>query len=414
MKTKKSQNLVAGRLTGALAEPPEADPGDRKRAGGYGGSRLGITADEETRPAQVAEVAPAKKVPAPRRPAPHPPAVAKPKRPQPERPAKAKTEAPRHTPAEAAAPSPKATVYLSPPRPLATGGLNRRIVLPVAASVGAVLILLIWLLWGSSGSETDRPPAAAAAADKRPAVGSGSTADAGRAAEAAVRVRNERAAPAARERSGAPDAAVSRSRPPQRPYPAHKPNGPASRPAPKGVPAGTSRKNVLSLLEWARLLAGRKDLRAKVRSGGTAADAPKAGRPGPGRPGAPGKQAAPSKAPGKTSKSGQPTQPWQYVPCPSGIKLSGIVRHPDGILANINGRFVRVGDTISGAKVVRITPLSVEMQREGKRFLVGFSKPEAPSRTEEPADDQAAGETTEQSKPAEKGEPDKKAESKAE
>jgi len=73
-----------------------------------------------------------------------------------------------------------------------------------------------------------------------------------------------------------------------------------------------------------------------------------------------------------------------------------------------------VGDTISGAKVVRITPLSVEMQREGKRFLVGFSKPEAPSRTEEPADDQAAGETTEQSKPAEKGEPDKKAESKAE
>jgi len=61
-----------------------------------------------------------------------------------------------------------------------------------------------------------------------------------------------------------------------------------------------------------------------------------------------------------------------YQPCPPGFSFTGAIHQPTGVFANINGRFVRVGDTVQGAKVVKIGRSSVEMELKGRRFVVGF------------------------------------------
>jgi len=65
-------------------------------------------------------------------------------------------------------------------------------------------------------------------------------------------------------------------------------------------------------------------------------------------------------------------RPIKYRPCPAGLKLSGIIRQPGYIKANINGKFVGVGQRIKGAKVIEIKEFSVEMELDGERFLLGF------------------------------------------
>jgi hypothetical protein len=64
---------------------------------------------------------------------------------------------------------------------------------------------------------------------------------------------------------------------------------------------------------------------------------------------------------------------------PPGISVSGIIQGPEGPVAMINNRIVVVGDTVNKHKVVRIGKTSVELERDGKRFLVGISTPGARS-----------------------------------
>lgn len=58
----------------------------------------------------------------------------------------------------------------------------------------------------------------------------------------------------------------------------------------------------------------------------------------------------------------------KYGPCPSNIRLTGIVRRRGAYMANINGRFVRVGETVADAKVLEIRDRTVEMELKGERF----------------------------------------------
>jgi hypothetical protein len=68
----------------------------------------------------------------------------------------------------------------------------------------------------------------------------------------------------------------------------------------------------------------------------------------------------------------------QYRTCPPGFVLHGVVRCPEGMLANISGQFVPVGGTVNNAIVVDIKDYSVEMEIEGRRFLLGINAPAPP------------------------------------
>ncbi len=56
-----------------------------------------------------------------------------------------------------------------------------------------------------------------------------------------------------------------------------------------------------------------------------------------------------------------------------GIRLGGIMRGADGKIALINNRSVKVGQTVNNAKVVHIGDFSVEVELDGKRYLVAIS-----------------------------------------
>jgi len=95
-------------------------------------------------------------------------------------------------------------------------------------------------------------------------------------------------------------------------------------------------------------------------------------------------------APSKPTAGAEPAKPLerQYRPCPSGIRLTGIVQQAGRKVACINGKFRDVGDRVCGATVVEIKDLSVEMEQDGQRFLVGFGSPtDAASDDEAPADE---------------------------
>ncbi len=102
--------------------------------------------------------------------------------------------------------------------------------------------------------------------------------------------------------------------------------------------------------------------------------------------------------------SGQPassrTPPAQvpepaYIPCPAGFKLTGIMHWPKGKFANINGRYVTAGDTVGNATVVEIKNFCVEMELEGRRFLLAVGAkpgkqppPKKPEKTDEAQEEQ--------------------------
>jgi hypothetical protein len=50
------------------------------------------------------------------------------------------------------------------------------------------------------------------------------------------------------------------------------------------------------------------------------------------------------------------------------------MRGPNGSLAIINGKPVGEGATVRGAKVIRIQPLSVELELDGQRFTLGLGR----------------------------------------
>jgi len=56
----------------------------------------------------------------------------------------------------------------------------------------------------------------------------------------------------------------------------------------------------------------------------------------------------------------------------SNLKISSIMNGPNGGLAIINGRPVREGETVAGAKVVRIGSRTVEVEINGRRATVGM------------------------------------------
>lgn len=55
---------------------------------------------------------------------------------------------------------------------------------------------------------------------------------------------------------------------------------------------------------------------------------------------------------------------------PPRFKVSAIVSSPDGASAIINGALIGVGETVGGAKVLRITRTAVELELDGKRLTI--------------------------------------------
>jgi len=73
-----------------------------------------------------------------------------------------------------------------------------------------------------------------------------------------------------------------------------------------------------------------------------------------------------------------------------GLRLKGIFNGPDGMVAFVNTERLRVGDTINGAKVVKITWDSVALQMDGHREVLqlaprGQESPEAAAEMPEAA-----------------------------
>ena len=103
-----------------------------------------------------------------------------------------------------------------------------------------------------------------------------------------------------------------------------------------------------------------------------------------------------------------PKPTWRYVPCPSGFYFTGVVHRGSQTLANINGKFVTVGESVGGAKVIGVGTMSVEMQMDDMRFHVAFGA--RPSRSDvddpdDPDDDESEdGEEAEEDEDAEQPE----------
>lgn len=88
------------------------------------------------------------------------------------------------------------------------------------------------------------------------------------------------------------------------------------------------------------------------------------------------------------------------APSRLGLRLGGIMRGSNGNIALINNRSVRVGQTVNNAKIVHIGDFSVEVELDGKRYLVAISSaPHEPSDEDEDessdSDDDEAESTTE-------------------
>ncbi len=159
---------------------------------------------------------------------------------------------------------------------------------------------------------------------------------------------------------------------PAKPEPAEPDPVALDEPAPPAHQVAASRGRRLSARTASLLSAGIKEARA-------------AGahiKPSPSAP-------APAAEPPEPEKAATPAPPtYAYVPCPPGFHFTGAVQQPNATFANINGRFVRVGGKVSGARVVKINASSVVLEREGKRFVVGFGMgAPAPAPQDEDEDD---------------------------
>jgi len=91
----------------------------------------------------------------------------------------------------------------------------------------------------------------------------------------------------------------------------------------------------------------------------------------------------------RAALASKPASQPRYRACPTGLSLSAVVRQQGGGLANINGRFVSVGDEVNGATVIAIADMSVEMELNGERFTVPYSPGPAQSEPREESRDDA-------------------------
>jgi len=78
--------------------------------------------------------------------------------------------------------------------------------------------------------------------------------------------------------------------------------------------------------------------------------------------------AAPEPTPKKPGRAPAPLPPVDT----SAFKISSILKGPGGGVAIINGRPVHEGETVAGAKVVRISGRAVELEIDGRRATVGM------------------------------------------
>jgi len=152
---------------------------------------------------------------------------------------------------------------------------------------------------------------------------------------------------------------------------------PPEGPATAGAPGSALFDRMLAVLETAAREAARRQAEAGAGAPNTAA----LPRPTPGAPPTTGASGPPTKpgdapeTPGKASAGAAPaTPPAESKPVidPSQVKISSIMVGPQGNLAVVNGRPVRVGDTILGATVVAITSRSVEVEKDGRRATIGL------------------------------------------
>jgi len=241
-------------------------------------------------------------------------------------------------------------------KPQAAAGSNRRrIVLLAGGGLAAVAAALaVVALWAGGPDETTPQMASASPGTSAPS----------RQPAAVHESKAQRHAP--REASPKPQAHS-----PEQTASAEAGPSPQERPAParpKPRSAGARRGGSLSKMILARalrMLARRPQPARPVPAGGLVPPSPVLQAPP-----APPRAATPEKRPAPAPK----------VPPPE-LKLSGIMRGPDGRMAILNGQFVSEGSVVNRARVVRIGEFSVEAEYRGQRFVVGVS-PAAPRRTQ--------------------------------
>lgn len=344
MTTKKSLDLAAGRLANIPSGRRHARSPASTKANSYGRKRLGITADAAIEPAnqptrggeQGSNLARILQQHRQRQ-----AELKRPVRPQP----------PPKPSIQPSAPQTEDASVFRRIKEICTSSPRRTA--SAAAVAGVVVLVSAWLIWRCGGGKAG--------------LGAPSVA---------------RAAPAARPIAPNPvRPAQGVLQPPpslnQSPQAATRPAQSRTMPRagtkpPGSKPGQTAAARIAAILELARSLTGRSDGAGKPPAIGLR---PPVGRAGPTKP----PTTAPAQPSRPAAQAPPPAPAYRYMPCPPGITLSGVVQQPDGALANINGRFVAVGETVDGAKVVRITPLSVEMELDGKRFLVGFNSGGGPS-----------------------------------
>ena len=87
---------------------------------------------------------------------------------------------------------------------------------------------------------------------------------------------------------------------------------------------------------------------------------------------APEVEPAPAVAPAAAPAAAEKPAPDEVKVDLSKFKVSSILMGPKGGSAVINGRFVREGSTIEGAKIIAITPHAVDLEISGKRFTLSM------------------------------------------
>lgn len=75
----------------------------------------------------------------------------------------------------------------------------------------------------------------------------------------------------------------------------------------------------------------------------------------------------PTRPPGYRNGAGSQQQ---AVTGDKGLRLSGIISGPGGNSAVINGRRLRPGHSVDGARVLAVTPELVKIERNGNRFTM--------------------------------------------
>jgi chromosome partitioning protein len=249
----------------------------------------------------------------------------------------AEEQAGADVPADAAAEPTEDRPSDQPPRPCGPGW--RRWLVPAAGSVVVLLALAT-----AAVIMTIRPA---------PRLAAGST------SVAAVSPNPARPMPRVRPGSPLPAAPLGRAAAPQSPAKAAASPAPAVAP-PKAAanPATPARSNPAPAAT-----VNPPAPPARTDGSGTPLPAGKADAPPATQPSGP----APTSQPAKATPV--PSEP-EYIAPPSDLSLSAVMIGSKDGLAVINGKILQVGQSINKARVVQIVENAVELERDGKRFVL--------------------------------------------